>query len=61
MRSPKQQAFMKSVRASAKIEAATLALDYFRRFPYPEAVKRLSEKLEQYEIAWRDAEKERTA
>ncbi len=40
---------MRETRASAKITVAHLALDYFRRLPYPEAVKRLNEKLHHYE------------
>ena len=50
---------MQGVRIVAKIDGITLALNYFQRWPYPEAVKRLNEKLQQYEEEHHQAEEER--
>lgn len=61
VQSLKQQAFMRGVRITSKIEGVVLALASFRRWPYPEAVKHLNEKLQQYEKEYRQAEKERNA
>ncbi len=53
-RSPKQQAFIRNVRLTAKREAIQLALSYFHTLSYPVAVERLQEKLRQYEAQERE-------
>ena len=46
-RTPAQQAFMRRTRAQAALTAYTTALDYVRRLPHDEIVRRLEAKIEQ--------------
>ncbi len=52
---------MREVRLAAKLEGMDTALNYFQRFPYPEAVRRVTEKVEEYRTQWNAAHQERSA